>query len=221
MTSALFPALTWERLPDLGPDSVFADGGCIGPNPSEIGGTWAWCLVNEAGQRNWNNSGILLAHYPPNQAPLDYSPEIGRYGAVSNNHMEFLALLKALEFLPDGWSGTVCSDSMITLGRFFVGRGRPGMIDLPPGVTRMGGLGAWRLKNIPSLWAQRMETAVQRLGRINVVLLDGHPTRDQLAAGKGKRGQPVSEHNVWADKRCNELSAHYRKTGLTETATLS
>ena len=37
---------------------------------------------------------------------------------------------------------------------------------------------------------------------ISCLLLDGHPTRSQLEAGKGKRGGPVSEHNVWCDKAC-------------------
>jgi hypothetical protein len=51
---------------------------------------------------------------------------------------------------------------------------------------------------------KRGEAAVARLGKIEVILLQGHPTKEDLANGLGKKRQlPVSEHNVWCDEACN------------------
>ena len=48
-----------------------------------------------------------------------------------------------------------------------------------------------------------------RLGRLCFVLLDGHPTAEQLASGIGKRGHPVSIHNEYCDWLCNEVKTAY------------
>lgn len=88
--------------------AVYADGGVIGRNPSEIGGTWAWCHVDADGEYIQCASGVIR----PAQIGLP---------AVTNNVTEFAALARALRALPDGWSGEVYSDSRITLGRFFEG----------------------------------------------------------------------------------------------------
>jgi len=101
---------------------------------------------------------------------------------ITNNHMEQIAITLALEAMPDGWSGTVYSDSMIALGRVFKG---------------------WRTKNLPANIIQRSAAAVARLGKIEAVLLQGHPTKVDLECGFGKkRGFPVSIHNVWCDQEC-------------------
>src|SRR4051794_41446106 len=84
--------------------SIYADGGVIDRNPSSIGGTWAYCHVDDDDNRISEQGGIFIP-----------SPR----GLVTNNRMEFLALLSALEALPSGWSGRVCSDSRVTLGRLF------------------------------------------------------------------------------------------------------
>jgi hypothetical protein len=62
-----------------------------------------------------------------------------------------------------------------------------------------------RTRGIPEAWTGRKDAALGRLGTLSYVLLDGHPTRAQLSAGVGKRGSPVSEHNVWCDEACTEV----------------
>lgn len=147
--------------------AIYTDGGVILKNPSTIGGTWAWCAVDARGNRVIERGGAVPAR--------DGQP-------ITNNHMEQIALTLALEAMPDGWSGTVYSDSMIALGRVFKG---------------------WRLKNLPANVAKRSAAAVARLGHIETVLLQGHPTKADLACGMGKkRNLPVSIHNVWCDAEC-------------------
>jgi ribonuclease HI len=111
--------------------------------------------------------------------------------AITNNLTEMLALVRGLQTLPDAWVGTVYSDSQITLGRIFQG---------------------WKWKNIP-LWLhhdyQQARGRLVNWDQIGFVLLQGHPTRAELAAGVGSRGYPVSEHNVWADKACGERAAEF------------
>lgn len=152
--------------------AVYADGGCILRNPSPYGGTWAYCLVDAAGQRVQGESGVITV--------------AGE--TVSNNLAEFVAVVMGLEALPAHWSGRVCSDSKVTLGRLFW---------------------QWRLRLLPDEWVIRGGEALERLGPLTPVLLDGHPTRAHLAAGIGKRGHPVSEHNVWCDAACGEQAREY------------
>lgn len=158
--------------------AVYADGGVIGANPSPIGGTWAWCFVNADNQRIHTASGVVL---PRTSCPL-----------ITNNLTEFLAVVKALEALPEGWSGTVYSDSQVTIGRIFWG---------------------WKQNNLPLVLLRQANAAIARLDfqRCTAVLLDGHPTRAQLLAGRGKRGNLVSEHNVWCDLACQREARAYRE----------
>lgn len=155
--------------------SAYADGGVIGANPSSIGGVWAWCHVDEAGRRIATDSGVTL---PRASLPL-----------ITNNLTEMIALVRCLEALPAGWSGTVYSDSQVTLGRLFQG---------------------WKMNGIPPVLMRQGSAAVERLRTIHWILLDGHPTKAQLAAGIGKRGNLVSEHNVWADAECNRRAREYQ-----------
>lgn len=166
--------------------AVYADGGLLKVNPSPIGGMWATCHVNAAGEMVWSDSGLVLA-------------EVGDpfLSTVSNNVTEFRALLAGLEVLPDGWSGRACSDSLVTIRRFRDDAG---------------------LAGIPIEWRRRMAVVLGRLGQIEYVLLDGHPSRAQLAeqeklgewvAGAGKRGNPVSKWNRWCDERCTEIGRAY------------
>lgn len=83
--------------------ALYCDGGVIAKNPSPIGGTWAWCGVNAQGIRVIRQGGVV--------------PAIPRR-PVTNNHTEQIAITKALEAMPDGWSGIVHSDSYVALGRF-------------------------------------------------------------------------------------------------------
>lgn len=155
--------------------ALYADGGVISRNPSPIGGTWAFCLVDEHGQRVHEYSSFITPHEAG--VPL-----------VTNNLTELLALVNGLEMLPDDFTGTVYSDSWVSLQRVFL---------------------AAKLNNVP-VWLVDKLQAFQRTGRLakmRYVLLDGHPTQAQLLAGKGKRGAPVSEHNVWCDKECGRVAA--------------
>jgi ribonuclease HI len=154
--------------------AIYADGGVIKKNPSPIGGTWAWCAVNSAGERIIEKSGVVPA---------------SATRTVSNNHTEQIAITLALEAMPEGWSGVVYSDSMIALGRVFKG---------------------WRENNLPANISARSKKAVARLGAVETVLLQGHPTKEDLKNGFGKkRGLPVSIHNVWCDKACGKEAEKY------------
>ncbi len=154
--------------------AVYCDGGVIKKNPSEIGGTWAWCGVNADGARVVEFGGVVPA------------PQ-GR--KITNNHTEQIAICKALEWLPEGWSGTVYSDSQVALGRVFLN---------------------WATFNLPANIAQRCNAARLRLGKLQFRLLQGHPTKAELATGWGnKRDLPVSIHNVWCDAECGRQAKAY------------
>ena len=156
------------------PLALYTDGGVIGANPSIIGGTWAYCLVDNAGERTKCDSGIIT----PEQAGLP---------AITYNLTELLAIVNGRKALPYAWSGTIYSDSWVSLQRVFL---------------------AAKLANVPPWLVTRLQT-LQRDGWFSGChwqLLDGHPTKAQLAAGVGKRGGPVSPHNVWADQECTRLA---------------
>lgn len=154
--------------------AVYCDGGVIQVNPSPYGATWACVLVDSAGAVLHEAYGVIDDGMP----------------SYTNNLAEFAAVVQALELLPDGWRGTVYSDSAVTLGRFFAG---------------------WKMTGIPLWLIQRGAAARKRLDWQHVahVLLDGHPTRAQLAAGIGKRGSPVSIHNVTCDALCGRVAREW------------
>jgi ribonuclease HI len=110
---------------------------------------------------------------------------------ITNNYAEYVACLRALEALPDDWHGSVYTDSNVTIGRMSKG---------------------WATEGIPELLVTRARHCLSRLGVIDWYLLDGHPTRAQLREGYGKRGNPVSIHNVWCDEQCSRLMLEYAKT---------
>ena len=149
--------------------AIYTDGGVCGKNPSHIGGTWAWCGADLEGNRIVEASGAI-------PAPVGHP--------ITNNHTEQIAIALALEAMPDGWSGTVYSDSEVALGRAFK---------------------SWRIRNLPHNVIERTAEAVARLGTIEPVLLQGHPTKADLECGIGaRRNLPVSIHNVWCDKACQK-----------------
>jgi ribonuclease HI len=157
---------------------LYSDGGCVGPNPSPRGGTWAWCLVGPDGGREEEASGFVT----PAEAGVE---------TVTNNYAELLAAVLALESRPAGWSGVLHTDSQITLYR--VERRPP---DRKP--ARMAG--------IPDNLAARLEAVKARLGDYRLVLLGGHPTRAELAAGRRRDGLPCSPHNVYCDLLCSRAA---------------
>lgn len=155
--------------------AVYADGGMIAASRSAIGGSWAFCFVDENGEHVLERSGTLR-------------PPVG-YDSVTNNMMEYYALLHALCLLPDGWSGPVYTDSLCTIQR---------VCKKSPEEEIIG---------LPSMWVWSMRKQIARLGKLTLILLDGHPTKEQLASGTGKRGNPVSIHNAWCDEECNRVKA--------------
>jgi len=164
----------------LGSHALYCDGGVILRNPSTLGGTWAVRHVVD---------GHVIQEAGGTITPVQMCA-----AEVTNNQTELLALVRGLEMLPSDWTGTVYSDSECTLGRAFLG---------------------WKWNNIPLWLHHRYQAARARLIHwtseppIRFVLLDGHPTRAQLAAGKGKRGRPVSEHQAWCDRRCQEEARQF------------
>lgn len=97
------------------PAQLFADGGVIGPNPSLLGGTYAFCHVHE-GEMIHHGSGII-------------TPEDAKVDRISNNFTECLAVLRALNSVPLDWSGTLYTDSKIAMVRITTGTGFKGLPD--------------------------------------------------------------------------------------------
>ncbi len=102
---------------------------------------------------------------------------------LGNDLGEFAAAARCLRALPDGWSGEFGCDSEITIQRLFHG---------------------WELQGVPVSWARAAQANLQRLGDVRPVLIAGHPTKRDLAAGK-KGDRPVSIHNVWCDEECTRV----------------
>lgn len=158
---------------------AYCDGGVCGPNPSALGGTWAWCHVLRTGpddegyRKTWSAGAI--------------TPEEAGLPAITNNLTELIAAVYCLEDLPDGWGGLLHTDSRITLCRV---------------VKKPLGRKPAAMHGIPQWLQDRLHAVKARLGNYTVVLLGGHPTRAELAAGLQKDGYPVSVHNVWCDQEC-------------------
>jgi ribonuclease HI len=164
--------------------SLYTDGGCIGKNPSALGGTWAWCTVEHMGGRLRYRSG----HVTPPDVGLD---------RVTNNYTELLAAVQGLESLPDGWDGDVYTDSIITLYR---------VQQCLPHWNKA------KMKGIPLDLQERLGKVKARLGDYARHLLGGHPTRADLIRGVKPNGMPCSIHNVFCDSLCVEQSrAFFRR----------
>jgi ribonuclease HI len=165
--------------------SVYCDGGVISRNPSTDGGTYAYFFLDAEGKQIGTHSGFVL----PNGVEFPDEYESTRYlhlQTVSNNVTELAAVVFALMQLPDGFEGTLYSDSYVTLCR--MRNKKPSWVGVPLGLK------------------EEAEIEKKRHPDIKYVLLDGHPNRDQLASGIGKRGNPCSQWNVACDKRCGELA---------------
>lgn len=119
--------------------------------------------------------------------------DIGR-DVVTNNNSELMAILAVISQLPDGFVGRVNSDSWIALGWVFQN---------------------YKTDSIPPALLAHLDAAKERLKSLRLTwrLLDGHPTKDQLATGRGKRGNPVSEWNARCDRVCSELAAKFERGG--------
>lgn len=175
---------------------IYADGGVEGSSRSSVCGAWAFCFVNEAGNRVFELGGIAT---PTSMGLPD----------VTNNQTEMLAAINALKAVPRPWAGVLRSDSNITLGRLFAGwhKGDSGwcreMAD--DSYWELNGLPGWVIVEIQALRPWILASGIRG------ELLDGHPTSAQLATGIGKRGSPVSKHNVWCDQECQrQIKAYVR-----------
>jgi len=122
------------------------------------------------------------------------TPEQAGLPSITNNLTEMIAVIEGFRVMPSYWVGRVFSDSQVTLGRVFMG---------------------WKWNNIP-LWLHHLYQAERKRlmnwDDIKYTLLDGHPTQVQLEAGKGKRGGPVSIHNVWCEKVCGQEARRFVET---------
>lgn len=155
---------------------LYTDGGCVYKNPSPFGITWAWCGISRDGKMALYESGLIETNKTT-------------YGLLTNNQSEQIAIIRALEAMPDGWEGLLCSDSQIALGRTFRG---------------------YKTKNLPQNMVDRTREAVDRLGEVKYMLLQGHPQLVDLENGIGaKRNRPVSIFNVFCDELCSEESRKY------------
>lgn len=160
--------------------ALYVDGGVIADNPSDLGGTWAWCWVDDPDHRRGTRirtaSGIVV-------------PAPG--SAITNNYTEMLAMAQGLESLPDDWSGIIYSDSEVTLGRVFRGNSTSGI----PVVL---------MDRVVRSLARILDPS--RPDKVQYSNLKGHPTRAELSSGWSADGRPVSVHQVWCDKECKKLA---------------
>lgn len=84
---------------------LYTYGGCIKKNPSIIGGTWAYCLVDANENLLYEDSGVLTPS------------KVG--GPVTNNQTELYAVIRGLQTIQRDMIVHILSDSEITLGRIF------------------------------------------------------------------------------------------------------
>lgn len=94
--------------------AAYADGGVVSINPSPIGGTWAYCLIDDQEQIVSSDSGFIT----PEQIGME---------TISNNLTEMYAVVKCLEALPPHWPGILHTDSQVTLFRITNGRSFNGL----------------------------------------------------------------------------------------------
>ncbi len=153
--------------------AITADGGCRLANPSKHGGMWAFRHLNRAHQAVREACGAVTV------------PEVSPLTTVTNNFTEVLAVLIALEFLPDGWSGKVRTDSLHTIRVFRDDYDR-----------------YWLIEGVKL----RIVNVLDRLGDLSYELLAGHPSKKEIAlmeAGiqcfKGPKQYPYCLHNHHLD----------------------
>lgn len=153
---------------------LVSDGGCIGKNPSYIGGTWCYVLMDEHNKRILHECGVV-------------TPSYVNLPRVTNNLTEMLALVNALKRVPNGWEGRCLVDSQVTIGRVWKD---------------------WAMSGIPEWLETELKFLKMRLNfrKIRSVLVQGHPTRAELAAKRGKTGLPVSHQNCFCDLTCSSLA---------------
>lgn len=109
---------------------------------------------------------------------------------ITNNLTELLAIVRLMQHLDDGWDGVIHTDSWITVCR--IRNKKPAFNGIPEWLQ-------------DELWRHRKRLAY------SVEHLDGHPTKEQLESGIGKRGNKCSKWNVLCDELCNEEAMKFRR----------
>jgi ribonuclease HI len=167
------------------PIQLYADGGVIDKNPSPIGGTWAWILVDSRNDQVLDRNYGVIIH--TETIPMSED------GTVTNNQTELFALLQGLSKLPIDALVEVRSDSNVSLGRLFRG---------------------WQFSNIPWWMKTSLDMQISRLvnwNQFTYTLMDGHPTALQLRSGFGKRRNVTSKWNVACDALCHLAADEYKE----------
>lgn len=180
-------ALVCNPLPKVHPiTAVYTDGGIIGPNPSRIGGAWAFVAIVDAEDGVvYERSGVIKppdvwGHVAPRQAALS---------TIENNIAETIAILLALEALPEGWRGTFYGDNLNSIRRAREPR---------------------ECKDaVPRFLRDRLVIAAETR-HVEFHLLGGHPTAVDVQRGCRIDGTPVSKWNARADKLCRMITAQYK-----------
>lgn len=178
---------------------IYCDGGLMKENPSLIGGSWAWVGVDE-------NRRLLIARADV----VLVTPG----GIISNNTVETMAIVKALQAMPDDWDGTIISDSDCALTRTF---GNPPFSGCPRNVK------------------EALQDEVLRMGDMSMIHVHGHPNQDDLDGVNGfcektglplghktdKNGNllPVSMWNKYADSLCRTVMSEYLEKISMKTST--
>jgi hypothetical protein len=165
---------------------LYTDGGLLMAHPA-IGGTWAYVLLNRERGFLASDSGIVLGSQEPRPHLLHRTLCFTDVPIVKNDLTEMVAVWQGFCHLPDGWSGTVCTDSELTIER---------LTEIKPWNT------------IPAWLREEMHRHVRRLGSLEYILYAGHPTKADMARGyqvkESGRCLPVSEWNVLCDTLCNQ-----------------
>jgi len=175
------------------PVAVYADAGLLTVNPSDIGGAWAYVFVDKSDRVVSEEAAYVLK-------------KTLKVTTVSNVVMEQIAILKAMEALPAGWNGTIYSDCEPALTRVISD------YQLTHGMKRYPAAE----NNLPPVVSKRSKNAAAKLGQVEFVLLEGHPSKKALERGIGRKNLPVSKFNVRADELCNRQKILYREgTNLT------
>ena len=165
------------------PHKIFVDGGLLGPkNPSKLGGTWAYCWVDEQGEMIRLKSGLIL--------PGEHNWEAGK--TVSNNFSELAAAYMGLCSVGFYWPGTIYTDSKVTWWRITTGQG-------------FAGIPSWLQESILEIRESSEYQATLIAGHPTARELE-----QGFAVRKSYRlPTPVSKFNCLCDEECQRLAREF------------
>lgn len=157
---------------------LYTDGGCISSNPSKHGGTIAVCFVDKSHKKIKEYARLFTCH--------DL-----KIKQITNNQMELLAIIEGLKRTEDDMTLHVCSDSIVSLGRVFMG---------------------YAMTNVPDWMQEELRAQKRRLvhwGKFTWELIGGHPTQIDMRRGSNRKGHRVSGWNQWCDNKCSNMAQYY------------